>query len=388
VAAKDYYETLGVPKSATADEIKKAYRRLARKHHPDAGGSEEKFKEVGEAYEVLSDKEKRAQYDQFGAYFGGNVPPGAGGPGSPGGPRGWPGGAPGQGGHTYTNVDVGDLGDLFGNLFSGGMPGGATVGGAGRGRSSAQRGRDLIYELSLTFDEALTGVSSKVEVQRTEPCPTCHGSGAASGTSPVTCPVCQGSGHVAEGQGMFSFSRPCPRCGGAGTVIETPCKTCRGKGQVVRTKPLTVQIPPGVTDGGKIRFKGKGEPGVGGGPAGDLYVVTRIKPHAFFTRDGADVLLELPVTVAEAALGAQLEVPTPSGGRVKIKVAPGTQDGKVYKLPGKGAPRLKGSGAGDLRVRVKLVVPKELNAEQKELLKRFASSRGEADAVRAHLARG
>ncbi len=386
MAAKDYYETLGVPKSATAEEIKKAYRRLARKHHPDTGGTEEKFKEIGEAYEVLSDPEKRSQYDQFGAYFGGNVPPGAGSSGA--GAGGWPGGAPGQGGYQYSNVDLGDLGDMFGNLFGGGMPGGATTGSSrGKAQASAQRGRDLTYEVSLSFDDALTGVSTKVDVQRTENCPTCHGSGAAPGTSPVTCPVCHGSGHVAEGQGLFSFSRPCPRCGGAGTVIETPCPTCRGKGKVVKTKPVTIQIPPGVTDGGKIRFKGKGEPGSGGGPAGDLYVVTRIKAHPYFTREGADVILELPVTVTEAALGAQLEVPTPGGGRVKLKVAEGTQDGKVYKLPGKGAPRLKGNGSGDMRVRVKLVVPQDLNAEQKELLKRFASSRGEADSVRAHLAK-
>jgi molecular chaperone DnaJ len=380
MAAKDYYETLGVPKSASADEIKKAYRRLARKHHPDAGGTEEKFKEIGEAYEVLSDTEKRAQYDQYGAYFGGNPPPGGGGA-----PSGWPGGAAGggPGGYSYTNVDLGDLGDLFGGLFGGAAPG-AT--GAGRQTASAQRGRDLTYEVSLTFDEALTGVSTKVDVQRTEKCPTCHGSGAAPGTSPVTCPVCHGSGHVAQGQGMFSFSRPCPRCGGAGTVVETPCPTCKGKGAVTKAKPLTVQIPAGVTDGGKIRFKGKGEPGVGGGPAGDLYVVTRIKPHKYFTRDGADVLLELPVTITEAALGAQIEVPTP-GDRVKLKIAPGTPDGKVFKLPGKGAPHLKGGGKGDMKVRVKLVVPKELTAEQKELLKRFASSRGEADVVRASLAK-
>lgn len=376
MAAKDYYETLGVPKSATADEIKKAYRRLARKHHPDAGGSEEKFKEIGEAYEVLSDAEKRAQYDQFGAYYGGNVPPG-------GAPGGWPGGAPGPGGFNYTtNVDLGDLGDLFGSMFGGGAPGaGAT---AGSKRASAQRGRDLTYEVPLTFEEALTGISTKVDVQRSETCPTCHGSGAAPGTSPVTCPVCHGSGHVAQGQGLFSFSRPCPRCGGSGTVVETPCSTCRGKGSVTKSKPVTVQIPPGVTDGGKIRFKGKGESGVGGGPAGDLYVVTRIKPHAYFTRDGADILLDLPVTPAEAALGAQIEVPTVAG-RVKLKIAAGTQDGKVFKLPGKGAPRLKGSGTGDMKVRVKLVVPTDLTAEQKELLKRFASSRGAADDVRSHL---
>jgi molecular chaperone DnaJ len=385
MASKDYYETLGVPKSATADEIKKAYRRLARKHHPDAGGSEEKFKEVGEAYEVLSDPEKRGQYDQFGAYFGGNMPPGA--QGGQGGPAGWPPGAQGgPGGATYTNVDLGDLGDLFGNLFSGGSPGSVPAGGAGRGRGNAQRGRDLTYELSLSFDDALTGVSTKVDVQRTETCPTCHGSGAAPGTSPVTCPVCKGTGHTAQGEGLFSFSRPCPRCGGAGKIIEKPCPTCRGKGQVVRSKPVTVQIPAGVTDGGKIRFKGKGEPGAGGGPAGDLYVVTRIKPHAYFTRDGADIVLELPVTIAEAALGGQIEVPTPSG-RVKLKIAPGTQDGKVYKLPGKGAPRLKGGGTGDMRVRVSVVVPKDLSPEQKELLKRFTSARGDADDVRSHLAR-
>lgn len=368
MAAKDYYEILGVPKSATADEIKKAYRRLARKHHPDAGGVEEKFKEIGEAYEVLSDTEKRQQYDQFGSYFGGNPPSG----GTPG---GWPGGAPGGWpGGGYQNVDLGDLGDIFGSVFGGGAP----------SRPAAQRGRDLTYEVPLTFEEALTGVSTKVDVQRTEPCATCHGSGAAPGTSPVTCPVCKGTGHVSQGQGLFSLSRPCPRCGGAGKVIETPCPTCRGKGKVVRIKPVTVQIPAGVMDGGKIRFKGKGEPGAAGGPPGDLYVMTRVKPHPFFVRDGADIIVEVPVTVAEAALGAEVEVPTPDG-RVKIKVGAGTQDGKVYKLPGKGAPRLKGIGKGDLRVRVKVVVPADLTAEQKELLKRFASSRGASDDVRTHL---
>jgi molecular chaperone DnaJ len=380
MAAKDYYATLGVPKSATADEIKKAYRRLARKHHPDAGGTEEKFKEVGEAYEVLSDPEKRTQYDQYGAYFGGNPPPGPSGTGGfPGGAAGWPGGMPG--GTTYTNVDLGDLGNLFGSMFSG-----AGVGTGGARRSAAQRGRDLTYEASLSFDDALRGLSTKVDVQRTEDCPTCRGSGAAPGTSPVTCPVCKGTGHTAQGQGLFSVSRTCPRCGGSGTTVETPCTTCRGKGMVVKVKPVTVQIPAGVTDGGKIRFKGKGEPGVGGGPRGDLYVVTRIKPHPYFTRDGADVILDLPVSIAEAALGAQLEVPTPDG-RVKLKVAPGTQNGKVYKLPGKGAPRLKGSGKGDLRVRVNVVVPKDLTSDQKELLKRFASSRGDADHLRSRISK-
>jgi len=374
MAAKDYYETLGVPKSASADEIKKAYRRLARKHHPDAGGAEEKFKEVGEAYEVLSDKEKRSQYDQYGAYFGGNPPPG------PGAGQGYPGGGF-PGGQQYQNVDLGDLGDLFGSVFSGG---GGFGGMGGAPRSAAQRGRDLTYEVSLTFDEALSGLSTKVDVQRTENCAVCHGSGAAPGTNPVTCPVCKGTGHTAQGQGLFSVSRPCNRCGGSGRIVETPCSTCRGKGKVVKVKPVTVQIPAGVTDGGKIRFKGKGEPGVGGGPSGDLYVVTKIKPHPYYSRDGADVVLELPITIAEAALGAQLEVPTPDG-RIKIKVAPGTQDGKVYKLPGKGASRLKGSGRGDMRVRIKVVVPHDLDAEEKELLKRFASARGASDRLREHL---
>jgi molecular chaperone DnaJ len=382
MAAKDYYETLGVPKSATADEIKKAYRRLARKHHPDAGGKEETFKEIGEAYEVLSDSEKRAQYDQYGAYFGGNPPPGPGGPGGfPGGGQGWPGGV---GGTTYTNVnmgDLGDLGDLFGSMFAG-----AGAGGGGTRRPTAQRGRDLVYEVSLSFDDALKGLSTKVDVQRTEQCPTCHGSGAAPGTSPVTCPVCKGTGHTAQGQGLFSVSRTCPRCGGTGTIVENACTTCRGKGRVVKVKPVTVQIPAGVTDGGKIRFKGKGEPGVSGGPSGDLYVITRIKPHPYFARDGADVILDLPVSITEAALGASLEVPTPEG-RVKLKVAPGTQSGKVYKLPGKGAPKLKGSGKGDMRVRVNVVVPKELSSEQKELLRRFGSSRGGSDHLRSNMSK-
>jgi molecular chaperone DnaJ len=376
MAGKDYYDILGVNKKATADEIKKAFRKQARKHHPDAGGSEEKFKELNEAYEVLSDTEKRSQYDQFGQYFGGNMPPG-GGPGGSGGPgAGWPGG---QGGATYQNVDLGDLGGLFGDLFGGGG-----IGGGSRARTSAHRGSDLQYDLTLDFDQALQGVSTKVEVKRSETCATCKGTGAKPGTSPTTCPTCKGSGHVTEGQGLFGFSRPCPRCAGSGRIIENPCATCRGKGSVVRMKPVTVNVPPGATDGGRLRFKGKGEPGTGGGPAGDLYVVTHVKPHRYFTRDGADVAMDLPVTLAEATLGTEVNIPTPDGQRVKLKVAEGTADGKVYKIPGKGAPKLKGKGNGDLKVKVRLVVPKNLSAEQKELLKRFDSVRN--DDVRSHLA--
>jgi len=363
---KNYYDILGVKKDATADEIKKAFRRLARKHHPDAGGSEDKFKELNEAYEVLSDTEKRAQYDQYGQYFGGNVPPGAGGPGA------------GPGGQVYSNVDLGDLGDLFGSVFSGGG-----FGGAG-GRSSARRGRDLQYDITLGFEEALEGVSTKVDVQRSETCGTCKGSGAKPGTAPTTCPTCSGSGHVSQGQGMFGFSRPCPRCGGSGKIVENPCASCRGTGRVVKAKPITVNIPPGVTDGGKLRFKGKGEPGDSGGPAGDLYVVTHIRKHPFYTRDGADVTMELPVSVTEAALGTEVTIPTPDGKKAKLKIAAGTQDGRVFRFAGKGAPRLKGKGRGDLKVKAKVVVPTQLNAEEKELLRRFDSSH--AEDLRSHIA--
>ncbi|MDZ4166590.1 MAG: molecular chaperone DnaJ [Coriobacteriia bacterium] len=376
MADKDYYDILGVPKTATADEIKKAFRKQARKHHPDAGGSEAKFKELNEAYEVLSDEEKRTQYDTYGRYFGGSMPPGGSAPGGAGG--GWPGGGFPGGADGYQTVDAGDLGDLFGNLF-----GGAGGGVGGPRRRSAHRGADLQYDLTLSFDEALAGTSTKADVRRTEACATCKGTGARPGTSPTTCPTCSGSGHVTQGQGVFGFSRPCPRCGGTGKIVEHPCSTCKGRGKVVRVKPLTVNIPPGVTDGGKLRFAGKGEPGEGGGPAGDLYVVTHIEPHAYFTRDGADVLLDLPVTIAEVALGAEVTVPTPDGGKVKLKVAPGTADGKVLRVPGKGAPKLKGKGTGDLKVRVRIAVPQKLSAEQKELLKRFESSRDED--VRAHI---
>jgi molecular chaperone DnaJ len=380
-AGKDYYDILGVKKDAGEDEIKKAFRRLARKHHPDAGGSEEKFKEINEAYEVLSDSEKRSQYDQFGQYFGGNVPPGAG----AGAPGGWPpgAGAGAPGGYQYQTVDVGDLGDLgdlgdiFGSVFGGGGFGGGQT-------KQPKRGRDLQYDLTLDFDDALQGVSTKVEVQRAESCSTCKGSGAKPGTSPIPCPACSGTGHVSDGQGMFGFSRPCPRCKGSGTIIENPCGACRGQGRVTKMKPVTVNVPPGVTDGGKLRFAGKGEPGESGAPAGDLYVLTRIKPHPYYSRDGADVLMELPLSITEAALGTEVTIPTPDGKKVKLKVAPGTQDGKVHKLSGKGASKLKGKGRGDLKVKARVVVPTKLKAEEKELLKRFESARGED--LRAHIA--
>lgn len=371
-AAKNYYDILGVSRNATPEEIKKAFRKQARKHHPDAGGSEERFKEINEAYEVLSDPEKRKQYDQFGQYFGGNVPPGA---GAPGGSAGWP------GGFTYTHVgDIGDLGDIFGDLFSGFR---AAAGARTGARSAARRGADLQYDVTLSFDEALRGISTKVDVRRDETCATCHGTGAKPGTSRTTCPTCKGTGHVTQGQGLFGFSRTCPRCGGEGTVVEQPCPACKGRGAVTRVKPVTVNIPAGVTDGSKLRFKGKGEPGVAGGPPGDLYVVTHVKPHPYFSRDGADVVLELPVTIAEAALGTEVTVPTPTGERVRLKVSAGTQDGKVLRVPGKGAPHLKGKGTGDLKVRIRVRVPTKLSARQRELLEEFA--RLSSEDVRSHI---
>jgi len=363
----NYYDILGVKKDATADDIKKAFRRLARKHHPDAGGDEEKFKEINGAYEVLSDTEKRAEYDQYGQYFGGQPPQGAGGrhPGA---------GRPGAGAAGGFRVE--DLGDIFGSVFRGGGYGGPQG-------PQPRRGRDVQVDLDLSFEAAFKGTSAKVEIERAETCSACKGSGAKPGTSPTTCPTCGGAGTVSQGQGMFGFSRACPQCDGRGSVIESPCPACRGKGQVVRQKPVTVNVPAGATDKGRLRFKGKGESGIDGGPAGDLYVVSRIKPHPVFARDGADVTMDLPVTIAEAALGSQITIPAPDGGKLKLTVPPGTQPGKVFRFKGKGAAKLKGGGSGDLRVKTKVVVPEELTQEQRELLERFAEA--QVGDIRSHI---
>lgn len=365
-ARKDYYGILGVPKGASQDDMKKAFRKLARKYHPDAGGTEERFKDINEAYEVLSDPEKRKAYDQFGQYFGG-AGAAAGGPFRPG-----SGGAQGQ----WQNVDFEDLGDIF-SMFTGGL------GGRQAGGKRPRRGSDVQYDVTLTFEDALNGLSTKVDVQAEESCESCGGTGAKPGTSPVSCPACGGSGYISQGQGPFGISRPCPRCAATGKIIEDPCGTCRGRGSSVRIKPVAVNIPAGATDGGKLRFKGKGEPGTGGGPAGDLYVVTHVKPHVYFRREGADILLDLPLTLTEAVLGTEVSVPTPDG-RVRLRVPEGTSDGKVFRVGGRGAPKLKGGGRGDLKVRARISVPKGLSSEQKELMRRFASSRKED--VREHLA--
>jgi molecular chaperone DnaJ len=337
---ESYYETLGVPKNASADELKKAYRKLAREYHPDRNpGNEEaerKFKEVQAAYDVLSDPEKRKQYDTFGATNG----------------------RPGP-----TNVDFGDfdLGDIFGGLFGSGRS---------RGRQQAQRGQrgsDVEVEVRIAFEDALKGLQTTVPVTLELACHTCHGTGAAPGTAPKRCPNCEGSGVVATSQGLFALQQPCPVCRGNGTIVDTPCPTCHGSGRERRTKRYTVRIPAGVKDGTKIKLKGKGEAGWGGAPAGDLFVVTRVEPSKLYERRGDDLVLDVPVTFSEAALGATVEIPTPEG-RVSLKVPSGSQDGKLLRVKGRGAPKLNGSGKGDLLARLRISVPSKLSKAEREAL--------------------
>jgi len=345
-AVKDLYETLGVTKGASQDEIKKAYRKLARQYHPDANpgdsSAEERFKEVQAAYDVLSDAEKRKQYDRFGSQNGR--------------------GGFGPGGVNFQDFDLGDLGDL-GDIFGG------LFGSRGRGQQQerGRRGSDLEVEVRLSFEDSLKGVETTIPVQLETACRECGGSGAKPGTAPVLCPECKGRGVKAESQGLFALSQPCPRCRGNGTVIEDPCPRCHGAGRERRTKRYTVKIPAGVKDGSRIKLRGKGEAGYGGAEAGDLYVVTRVAPSKVFTRRGDDLVVDIPVTYPEAALGAQVDVPTPDGS-VTVKVKPGTTDGKLLRVKGKGAPKLKGSGKGDVLARVKLTVPKRLSKKQRELL--------------------
>ncbi|MBN1322080.1 MAG: molecular chaperone DnaJ [Thermoleophilia bacterium] len=363
-STRDYYDVLGVKKAATQDEIKKAYRKLARKYHPDANPddskAEEKFKEVSSAYEVLSDPQKRKQYDAGPSFFGQGAPGGAG-----GGFRGYQGGQP----------MGGDWADLFGNLFGGGAGGfsGGGFGGGGRRQQRAERGEDVSVGVRISFEDSLKGVTTKISVPLTVQCDTCRGSGAAPGTAPTTCPQCKGRGVVSQSQGFFALNQPCGRCGGAGTVVEHPCAACGGSGVTRALKKFTVPLPAGVKDGTKIRLRGKGEPGEHGGPAGDLYVIAQVDESPLFERRGSELLVEVPVTMTEAALGATVRVPTPDGS-VALKVPAGTQDGKLLKIKGKGAPKLGGAGKGDLLARINVLIPESLNGEQKELLKKFAQS--------------
>jgi len=368
----DFYQTLGVAKNASQDEIKKAFRKLAREHHPDKNpgdkAAEEKFKQVSEAYETLSDPGRRTQYDEMSRLGAFGPGPGGGGfrPGA-GGPQGFDPSMFGQGGAQF---EMGDLGDILGNLF-GGAAGGP---GAGRGRRrAAERGADLQVDVTVSFDDALRGVTVRVPVDKPDTCSTCHGSGAKPGTTPKVCPECQGRGVVARNQGPFALSQPCPRCHGQGTIIESPCPGCHGSGVQHKTRRYQVKVPAGVKDGSKIRIKGKGEAGFRGGPAGDLYVRVHVETDDLFERRGDNLVVEVPVTVAEAALGASVKVPTPGGGRVSLKIPAGTQDGRTLRLRGKGMAKLKG-GHGDLLVKVRVEVPSKLTKEQKQLFEKLAAT--------------
>ncbi|MBB3085171.1 molecular chaperone DnaJ [Geodermatophilus sabuli] len=372
---KDYYAALGVAQDADAAAIKKAYRQLARDLHPDKNPgnveAETRFKEVSEAYDVLSDTKRRAEYDEARRLFGS---------GGAGARAGFPGGFPGGGAGGSTPFDLGDLfgaaggagragagglGDLFGGLFGGGGGGGSA-----RARSQAAsgpaRGQDVETEATLSFDEAVLGVTVPLRMQSPGTCPTCHGSGAKPGTSPHTCPVCQGAGVTSRSQGAFAFSEPCRNCRGTGQVVDDPCPTCAGNGVTTQTRTITVRIPAGVKDGQRIRLAGKGAPGRRGGPAGDLYVVVHVSDHELYGRKGNDLTLTVPITYAEAALGTTLTVPT-LHGNVSLKVPAGTASGQTLRVRGRGVP---GKGrAGDLLVTVEVAVPKRLSAAAEEAVK-------------------
>ncbi|MEK6274905.1 MAG: molecular chaperone DnaJ [Actinomycetota bacterium] len=344
---KSLYDALGVSKTASQDEIKKAYRKLARQYHPDTNAgdkeAEERFKEIQGAYDVLGDPEKRKQYDAFGSADGRA-------------------GFPGGGGGGSFNFDFGDISDLFGGF--------GDVFGRGQTRQRAGRGADLQARISLSFDDSLRGVETEIPVEAEAACRECGGSGAQPGTAPIVCPECKGRGVTVESQGMFGLSHPCPRCHGSGTVIERPCPRCHGSGRERRTKRYKVKIPAGVKDGTQIRLKGKGEPGYGGGPPGDLIVVTRVADSPLYKRRGADLEVEVPVTFADAALGAKVEVPTPEGA-VTLKVPAGSESGKLLRIKGRGAPKLNGAGKGDVLARLKISVPKKPNKAERELLEQL-----------------
>lgn len=348
-AKKDYYELLGVSRNASEEEIKKAYRKLALQYHPDRNPgdkqSEEKFKEVSEAYQILSDAEKRAKYDQYGhAAFGD--------------------GSPFPGGFDFTAGFEDVFGDIFGEFFGGG---------ARRGRG---RGDDLRYNLTLKFEEAVSGTEKKIKIPRHGPCETCHGSGAKAGTAPQTCPTCRGRGQVSFQQGFFSVSRTCSQCHGQGTIVKDPCANCGGSGRLRNLHTLNVKIPGGVDTGSRLKLRSEGESAPAGGAPGDLYVVIQVEPHPIFIRENLDIFCDVPISIAQAALGAEIDVPT-LNGKVKMKIPAGTQSGKVFRMKGKGVNDVQGYHQGDQHVRVSVETPTHLTARQKELLKEFATAGGE-----------
>ncbi|TJY43463.1 molecular chaperone DnaJ [Cohnella pontilimi] len=350
---RDFYDVLGVSKGASAEDIKKAYRKLARQYHPDvnkATDAEEKFKEVKEAYDVLSDDQRRARYDQFG-----HEDPSA-----------------GFGGGGFNGADMGGFGDIFDMFFGGG---------GRRDPNAPQRGNDLQYTMTIEFKEAVFGKETDITIPRTETCDTCHGNGAKPGTRPETCSVCHGTGQQEVAQntpfGRIVNRRACSACGGRGRIIKERCPTCAGSGQVKKNRKIHVKIPAGVDDGSQLRMTGEGEGGQRGGPPGDLYIVLRVKSHDFFEREGDDIYCEIPLTFAQAALGDEIEVPTLTE-KVKLKIPAGTQTGTYFRLKGKGVPKLRGYGQGDQHVKVTVVTPTSLTEEQKNLLREFAATAGES----------
>jgi len=353
VTKTDFYEVLGVSRTASDQELKAAYRRLAMQHHPDRNqgddAAEEKFKECSEAYQVLSDPEKRAAYDRFGhaAFSGG-------------------GGAGGFTGNPFGG-DIGDIfGDIFGEMFNMG-------GGGGRRASRVERGRDLLYNMTIEFEEAAFGVEKEIRIHRKEACPDCNGSGASKGKGPVTCTQCGGRGQQRFQQGFFSVARTCSVCGGAGTLIVDPCKTCSGETRVRNEHKILVKVPAGVEQDTRIRYQSDGEAGRFGGPPGDLYVVLNVKAHKFFVREGDDLHCVIPVSFPQAALGAEIAVPTLEGPEA-LRIPEGTQSGKEFKLRGKGVPHLNSRGKGDLVVRISVQTPTKLNRQQKELLRQLGET--------------
>jgi molecular chaperone DnaJ len=365
---KDYYAILGVPETASAKEVKSAYRKLSRQFHPDANAgdpaAEERFKEISAAYDVIGDEERRKEYDEVRRM-------------GPVGGFGGGGGAPG-GGFTFTTDNLGDLGDLFGNLFNRGR---------GRGRNRAgstigpQRGADLESELQVSFEGAVQGVTTTINITSDVACHTCHGTGAKPGTMPHQCPLCGGRGIIDDNQGFFSFSQPCPQCGGTGVLIEEPCPTCHGSGTELRARQVKVRIPAGVQDGQRIRVKGRGGPGRNGGPNGDLYVIAKVEAHPLFGRRDNDLTVAVPITFAEAALGAEVKVPTLEGAPVTIKVPPGTRSGRTFRVKGRGVPVPK--HPGDLLVTVEVAVPAKLSADERKAVEALAEASTESP--RAHL---
>jgi molecular chaperone DnaJ len=349
---RDYYETLGVSRDAGADELKKAYRKLAMKYHPDRNpgdkSAEERFKDASEAYQVLGDPERRAQYDRFGhaAFEQGG----------------------GFGGFDFSAAGFEDIfSDIFGDFFGTSR---------GRGRTRSQRGEDLRYDLEIRFEDAVFGTERVINVPRLMGCEACSGKGTKGGAARATCNACRGTGQLRFQQGFFTIAKTCGQCGGQGTVIKDPCRSCGGSGVTQKTQSLNIKIPPGVDAGSRLKLRGEGEAGRNGGPSGDLYVVIEVEQHPLFARQGNDILCEVPISFPQAALGAEIEVPTIEG-KVKTKVAAGTQSGTLQRLRGKGVPDLRGSGRGDQLVRLVVETPRKLTARQRELLEEFARSSGE-----------